>query len=347
MRHMIFGESHGPAIGVVLEGVPAGLELDLEQVQRELDRRKPGQDPTATARKESDLVEVLSGVFEGKTTGAPLAMVIHNSDQHSKDYESIRYTPRPSHGDYAGFIKSRGCLDYRGGGHFSGRLTAPLVAAGAVAKQVLAGRGVQVGAHISSIYGICDAALEDPEDLKAVAAKSFPVLDDSKGEEMRQAILEAREEQDSVGGAIECAVTGLPAGLGAPDFGCNVEGIFSQYLFAVPAVKGVEFGAGVAFSLMRGSEANDPFAVEDGRVVTKTNHAGGINGGITNGMPVTFEVTIRPTPSISLPQESVDLRTGEETEIEIKGRHDPCIVPRAVPVIEAAAALAACAVLGI
>ena len=347
MRHMIFGESHGPAIGVVLEGVPAGLELDLEQVQKELDRRKPGQDPTATARKESDLVEVLSGVFEGKTTGAPLAMVIRNSDQHSKDYESIRYTPRPSHGDYAGFIKSRGCLDYRGGGHFSGRLTAPLVAAGAVAKQVLAGRGVQVGAHISSIYGICDTALEDPEELKAVAAKSFPVLNDSKGEKMRQAILEAKEEQDSVGGAIECAVTGLPAGLGAPDFGCNVEGIFSQYLFAVPAVKGIEFGAGVAFSLMRGSEANDPFAVEDGKVVTKTNHAGGINGGITNGMPVTFEVTIRPTPSISLPQESVDLRTGEVTEIEIHGRHDPCIVPRAVPVIEAAAALAACAVLGI
>lgn len=347
MRHMIFGESHGPAIGVVLEGMPAGLELDLEQVQKELDRRKPGQDPTATARKESDLVEVLSGVFEGKTTGAPLAMVIHNSDQHSKDYESIRYTPRPSHGDYAGFIKSKGCLDYRGGGHFSGRLTAPLVAAGAVAKQVLAGHGVKVGAHISSIYGICDAALENPEDLKDVAAKVFPVLDDSKGEEMRQAILEAKEEQDSVGGAIECAVTGLPAGLGAPDFGCNVEGIFSQYLFAVPAVKGIEFGAGVAFSLMRGSEANDPFAVEDGKVVTKTNHAGGVNGGITNGMPVTFEVTIRPTPSIALPQESVDLRTGEEVEIEIKGRHDPCIVPRAVPVIEAAAALAACALLGI
>ena len=347
MRHMIFGESHGPAIGVVVEGVPAGLELDLEQVQKELDRRKPGQDPTATARKESDRVEVLSGVFEGKTTGAPLAMVIRNSDQHSKDYESIRYTPRPSHGDYAGFIKSKGCLDYRGGGHFSGRLTAPLVAAGAVAKQVLAGHGVKVGAHISSIYGICDAALEDSEDLEAVAAKAFPVLDDGKGEEMRQAILEAKEEQDSVGGAIECAVTGLPAGLGSPDFGCNVEGIFSQYLFAVPAVKGIEFGAGVAFSLMRGSEANDPFAVKDGKVVTKTNHAGGVNGGITNGMPVTFEVTIRPTPSISLPQESVDLRTGEEVEMEIKGRHDPCIVPRAVPVIEAAAALAACQVLGI
>ena len=347
MRHMIFGESHGPAIGVVVEGVPAGLELELEAVQRELNRRRPGQGPTATARKESDLVEVLSGLFEGKTTGAPLAMVIRNADQHSQDYEAIRYTPRPSHGDYAGFIRSQGCQDYRGGGHFSGRLTAPLVAAGAVAKQVLARHGVWVGAHISSIYGISDASLEDEESLRAVAAKSFPVLDDAKGEEMRQAILEAKNEQDSVGGAVECAVFGLPAGLGAPDFGCNVEGIFAQYLFAVPAVKGVDFGAGVAFSLMRGSEANDPFAVRDGKVVTKTNHAGGINGGITNGMPVTFEVTIRPTPSIALPQESVDLRTGEEVEIAIKGRHDPCIVPRAVPVIEAAAALAACAVLGI
>ena len=213
--------------------------------------------------------------------------------------------------------------------------------------QLLERRGVWVGAHISSIYGITDASLEDAGALEAVAAKPFPVLDDAKGEEMRQAILEAKNEQDSVGGAIECAVFGLPAGLGAPDFGRNVEGIFAQYLFAVPAVKGVDFGAGVAFSLMRGSEANDPFEVKNGEIVTKTNHAGGVNGGITNGMPVTFEVTIRPTPSIALPQESVDLRTGEETEIEIKGRHDPCIVPRAVPVIEAAAALAACEVLGI
>ena len=347
MRHMIFGESHGPAIGVVLEGVPAGLELDLERVQWELDRRRPGKDPTATARKEADRVEVLSGLFEGKTTGAPLAMVIYNTDQHSKDYESIRYTPRPSHGDYAGFIKSRGTQDYRGGGHFSGRLTAPLTAAGAVAKQVLERKGVWVGAHISSIYGICDSPLGELDEMKNVANKPFPVLNDAKGEEMRQAILEAKEQQDSVGGAIECAVWGLPAGLGAPDFGCNVEGIFAQYLFAVPAVKGIDFGAGAAFSLMRGSEANDPFAVENGKVVTTTNHAGGVNGGITNGMPVVFEATIRPTPSISLPQQSVDLRTGEETEIEIHGRHDPCIVPRAVPVIEAAAALAACAVLGI
>ena len=347
MRYTIFGESHGPAIGVVLEGVPAGLELDLERVQQELDRRRPGQGPLTTARKEADRPEILSGLFQGRTTGAPLCAVIRNGDQHSGDYDKLRFTPRPSHGDYAGYVKSGGCQDWRGGGHFSGRLTAPLVFAGAVAKQLLAERGVSVGAHISSIYGITDAALEDTRQLAAVARKDFPVLDDGKGEEMRQAILEARQEGDSVGGAIECAVAGLPAGLGGPDFGCNVEGIFAQYLFAVPAVKGVDFGAGVALALMRGSEANDPFAVEEGKVVTTTNHAGGVNGGITNGMPVTFEVTLRPTPSISLPQQSVDLRTGEETEIEITGRHDPCIVPRAVPVIEAAAALAACQVLGI
>lgn len=347
MRHVIFGESHGPAIGVALEGVAPGLELDLDQMARELARRATGKNPWSTARKEADAVQVLSGVFEGKTTGDPVVLLIANSDQHSKDYEALRFTPRPSHGDYAGFLRSGGCLDYRGGGHFSGRLTAPLVAAGSVAKQLLERRGVWVGAHISSIYGILDAVLEDTADLRAVAEKDFPVLDDAKGEEMKAAILEAKGDGDSVGGAIECAVTGLPAGLGAPDFGSNVEGLFAQYLFAVPAVKGVDFGAGTAFSLMRGSEANDPFAVRDGKIVTKTNHSGGVNGGITNGMPVVFEVTLRPTPSIALPQESVDLRTGEETEIEIHGRHDPCIVPRAVPVIEAAAALASCALLGI
>ena len=347
MRHVIFGESHGPAIGVVLEGVPPGLELDLDRMARELARRATGKNPWSTARKEADEVQVLSGVFEGKTTGDPLALLIFNGDQHSKDYEALRFTPRPSHADYAGFLRSGGCLDYRGGGHFSGRLTAPLVAAGSVAKQLLERRGVWVGAHISSIYGILDAALEDTVDLRAVAEKDFPVLDDARGEEMKAAILEAKGDGDSVGGAIECAVTGLPAGLGAPDFGSNVEGLFAQYLFAVPAVKGVDFGAGTAFSLMRGSEANDPFAVQDGKIVTKTNHSGGVNGGITNGMPVVFEVTVRPTASIARPQETVDLRTGEETEIEIHGRHDPCIVPRAVPVIEAAAALASCALLGI
>ena len=333
MRYTIFGESHGPAIGVVLEGVPSCLSLDLDRLQKEMGRRAPGKNEFSTARKEADEVKILSGVFEGKTTGAPLAMVIENGDQHSGDYEA--------------FVRSRGCLDYRGGGHFSGRLTAPLVAAGAVAKQLLAQRGVRVGAHISSIYGVNDSAFDDPAELFPLAEKDFPVLDEEKGEEMRRAIREAKEGRDSVGGSIECAVTGLPAGLGQPDFGCNVEGIFSQYLFAVPAVKAVAFGAGVAFAYLKGTEANDPFETRDGQIATKTNNAGGVNGGITNGMPVVFEVTLRPTPSISLPQESVDLRTGEEVEIEIKGRHDPCIVPRAVPVIEAAAALAACEVLGI
>ena len=347
MRYTIFGESHGPAIGVTLEGVPPGLEVDMELMGRELSRRAPKPDGLSTSRREADEVHILSGVFEGKTTGTPLTLVIQNSDQHSTDYESLRYTPRPSHGDYAGFIQSKGNLDYRGGGHFSGRLTAPLVAAGAVAKQLLAQQGVWVWSHISAIYGILDRAWEDVEELKAIADKPFPVLDDARGEEMRQAILEAKNDQDSVGGSIECVVAGLPAGFGAPDFGRNVEGIFSQYLFAVPAVKAVAFGAGVGFSYMRGTEANDPFEVKDGKVLTKTNHAGGINGGITNGMPVVFEATLRPTPSIGLPQESVDLCTGEEVEMEIKGRHDPCIVPRALPVIEAAAALAACEVLGI
>ena len=345
-RISIFGESHGEAVGVTLDGVPAGLELDETSFEKDLGRRKSGKRGT-TPRKESDTPHLLTGVFNGRTTGAPLTILFHNENTLSGDYKNLITHPRPSHSDWVAIQKFRGFADYRGGGHFSGRLTAPLVAAGAVAKQALALRGVRVGAHISSIYGITDASLEDAGALEAVAAKPFPVLDDAKGEEMRQAILEAKNEQDSVGGAIECAVFGLPAGLGAPDFGRNVEGIFAQHLFAVPAVKGVDFGAGVAFSLMRGSEANDPFEVKDGRVVTKTNHAGGVNGGVTNGMPVTFEVTIRPTPSIALPQESVDLRTGEETEIEIKGRHDPCIVPRAVPVIEAAAALAACEVLGI
>ena len=347
MRYTIFGESHGSAIGVVLEGVPAGLELDLEEVQRQLDRRAPGKDAAATARKEPDIPHVLSGVFEGKTTGAPLCFLIQNSDPHSGDYDALRYTPRPSHGDYPGFIKSHGCQDHRGGGHFSGRLTAPLVTAGAVARQILARRGVRVASHIAIIHGIWDDSFETQAQLEAPADPSFPVLNGEKGEEMRAAILEAKKEGDSVGGAVECAVFGLPAGLGGPDFGKNVEGIFAQHLFAIPAVKAVEFGAGSSFAYQRGSEANDPLLPEGDKLVTATNNAGGVNGGITNGMPVVFTATFRPTPSIALPQQTVDLRTGEEVEIAIKGRHDPCVVPRAVPVVEAAAALAACELLGI
>ena len=325
MRYMIFGESHGPAIGVVLEGVPAGLALDLDFIRAELARRAPGQSAMTTARKEKDEPEILSGVFEGKTTGTPLCAIIFNTDTRSKDYAKLKDLPRPGHADYAGFVRYHGCNDYRGGGHFSGRLTAPLVFAGAVAKLALRQRGVEVAAHISNVAGIADPT---PEEMEA-------------------AILAAKADRDSVGGRIRCAVTGLPAGLGAPDFGCNVEGIFSQYLFAVPAVKAVGFGLGTGFAALRGSQANDAFYMDGDTVRTRTNHTGGVNGGITNGMPVEFEVTIRPTPSIAKEQDTVDLSSHADASLAITGRHDPCIVPRAVPVIESAAALAACEVLGI
>lgn len=348
MKYVIFGESHGPAIGVTLTGVPAGLELDMDAIAREMARRAPGRSALSTARREDDQPEILSGVFEGKTTGAPLCAVIANTDTRSQDYTRTKDLARPGHADYPARVRYQGYNDYRGGGHFSGRLTAPLVFAGAVAKQILARRGVFVGAHISSVYGISDQLLEDWDSLRAVADKDFPVLDDRAGEQMRQAILEAKDEQDSVGGAIECAVFGLPAGLGGPDFGENAEGIFSQYLFAVPAVKAVGFGAGAAFALMRGSEANDPLYMDDdGAVRAEQNCAGGINGGITNGMPLVFEVTMRPTPSIARAQFTVDMVKGENAVLELHGRHDPCVVHRAVPVIEAAAALAACELLGI
>lgn len=348
MKYTIFGESHGPAIGVTLTGVPAGLELDWAAIEKDMARRAPGKSPLATARKEADQVQVLSGVFEGKTTGSPLCAMIPNTDTRSADYSKTRDLARPGHADYPAHVRYQGFNDYRGGGHFSGRLTAPLVFAGAIAKQILAQRGITVGAHISSIYGVNDEALEDWDTLKGVADKDFPVLNDEKGQEMQEAILEAKEEQDSVGGSIECGVFGLPAGYGSPDFGENAEGIFSQYLFAVPAVKAVAFGAGTAFSLMRGSEANDPLYVdEQGHVGAEQNCAGGINGGITNGMPLVFEVTMRPTPSIARTQFTIDMRRMENAELELQGRHDPCVVPRAVPVIEAAAALAACQLLGI
>ena len=348
MKYVIFGESHGPAIGVTLTGVPAGLELDMDAIAREMARRAPGRSALSTARREDDQPEILSGVFEGKTTGAPLCAVIANTDTRSQDYTRTKDLARPGHADYPARVRYQGYNDYRGGGHFSGRLTAPLVFAGAVAKQILARRGVFVGAHISSVYVISDQLLEDWDSLRAVADKDFPVLDDQAGEQMRQAILEAKDEQDSVGGAIECAVFGLPAGLGGPDFGENAEGIFSQYLFAVPAVKAVGFGAGAAFALMRGSEAHDPLYMDDdGAVRAEQNCAGGINGGITNGMPLVFEVTMRPTPSIARTQFTVDMVKGENAVLELHGRHDPCVVHRAVPVIEAAAALAACELLGI
>ena len=348
MKYALFGESHGPAIGVVLEGVPPGLALNLDAVRFDLSRRAPGKNALSTARREADEPHILSGLFQGHTTGAPLCAVIENTDTRSGDYERTKNLARPGHADYPAHVRYGGFQDYRGGGHFSGRLTAPLVFAGGVAKQLLAQRGIFVGAHISTIYGVNDDPLEDWESLRACAAKDFPVLSDEKGAEMREAILEAKNEQDSVGGAIECGVFGLPAGAGSPDFGRNAEGIFSQYLFAVPAVKAVAFGAGTAFALMRGSEANDPlFVDDDGSIRAEQNCAGGINGGITNGMPLVFEATLRPTPSIGRRQFTVNLAARENAELELSGRHDPCVVHRAVPVLEAAAALAACELLGI
>ena len=323
MKYTIFGESHGSEIGVVLTGVPAGIALDWDFILSEMARRAPGQSALSTARKEADTPEVVSGVFEGKTTGAPLCAIIQNTDTRSRDYEELRRKPRPSHADYAAFVASGGFRDYRGGGHFSGRLTAPLVFAGAVAKQVLKPRGITVSARISMLGGV-----KDPS-----------------GSQIENIVLSAKQAGDSVGGTIACAVEGMPAGLGAPDFGCNVEGIFSQYLFAVPAVKGVAFGAGFALASMRGSEANDPFYMDGDTVKTRTNNAGGVNGGITNGMPITFEAVLRPTTSIYKEQDTVDLDTMEDAKLIIHGRHDPCIVTRAVVVIEAAAALASCEVL--
>ena len=351
MRYSIFGESHGPAIGVVLEQVPPGLVLDREAISKEMARRAPGKSPLSTARKEADVPEILSGVFDGKTTGTPLCAIIHNSDHHSKDYAKTRFLARPSRGDYTGFVRYQGCNDYRGGGHFSGRLTAPLVFAGAVAKQLLAQRGITVGAHISQIGTVKDKSFADtqltPTLFQTLSEKDFPTVDDQAGAAMQAEILQAREELDSIGGAIQCAVLGLPVGVGSPDLGCNVEGVLAQHLFAVPAVKGISFGAGFDFASMRGSAANDPFYMDGGQVKTRTNHSGGVNGGISNGMPVLFQVAIRPTPSIGQEQNTINFSTMEDAKLTIQGRHDPCIVHRAVPVIEAAAALAICELLGI
>ena len=325
MKHIIFGESHGPAIGVVLEHVPPGIAVDMDFIRAEMARRAPGKSPMSTARREADEPRILSGVFEGKTTGTPLCAVIENTDTRSRDYAKLKDLPRPGHADYAGRVRYEGCNDYRGGGHFSGRLTAPLVFAGALAKLILKEKGVTVSAVISNVGGVADPTPEQVEEI----------------------VLAAKGDLDSVGGAIRCTVDGLPAGLGAPDYGRNVEGIFAQQLYAVPAVKAVAFGAGFGFAAMRGSQANDPFYMDGDTVRTRTNHTGGVNGGITNGMPVVFEAAIRPTPSIAREQDTVDLSTGTDAKLVIEGRHDPCIVHRAVPVIEAAAALAACELLGI
>lgn len=340
LRVSVFGQSHGKAIGVNIDGLPAGEAIDLDELNAFLDRRKPGKSPLSTTRKEADAPIFLSGLENGVTCGFPLCAIIENGDQHSSDYSELADKPRPSHADYTAAVKWGGHADMRGGGHFSGRLTAPLCIAGGVAKQILARRGVYVGAHLASVGTEDDAAfpLRPTKELfDALAAKPFPVLDDQAGARMQALILEARQNLDSVGGVIECAAIGLPAGLGDPMFD-GIENRLAAALFGIPAVKGVEFGLGFGSSRLHGSENNDPFTVEDGRIVTETNRAGGILGGITTGMPVTLRAAIKPTASISQSQRTVSLSAGQPADLVIKGRHDPCIAHRAVPVVEAVTA---------
>ncbi len=345
LKISIFGQSHGAGIGVLMDGLPAGEEIDTNALQAFLDRRRPGKDPLSTARKETDVPRFLSGVLpagEGKllTCGAPLLAVLDNADQRSGDYDALRDTPRPGHADYTAWVKWKGYADMRGGGHFSGRLTAPLCAAGGIAKQILSRRGIAVGAHLASVGDAEDAPFPlypAAELFQAVAEKPFPVLDDDAGERMRSLIAQARQDQDSVGGVVECAAVGVPAGLGEPMFE-GVESRIAAVVFGIPAVKGVEFGAGFAASRLRGSENNDPFVWEQGAVRTTRNRAGGILGGITTGMPVVFRAAFKPTPSIARAQETVRLSYEEGAELRIPGRHDPCVAHRAVPVVEAAAA---------
>ena len=340
LRLSIFGQSHGPAIGMTLDGIPAGLPVDMEALQNFMDRRSPGKATFATSRKEGDVPEFLGGLVKGYTCGAPLAAVIRNQNTRSSDYSNLTDSPRPGHADYAAQIKYGGYQDVSGGGHFSGRLTAPLCIAGGLCKQWLELHNVHVVARITSIGDVKDEHSVDWTDPQLMdICKDFPTTTFDAAERMKDAIDQAKNEGDSLGGVIECIVTGLPAGLGDPMFG-GMEGRIAQIVYGIPAVKGVSFGSGFQAATMRGSENNDVFAVKDGRIVTLTNHAGGILGGITNGMPLVFHVAIKPTPSILRPQKSISFSTMQETQLVIQGRHDPCIVPRAVPVVEAAAAIA-------
>lgn len=339
LKLSIFGQSHGPAIGMTLDGIPAGLPVDFEKLQTFLGRRAPGQNDWSTPRKEEDKPEFLAGIVDGFTCGAPIAAVIHNKNTRSGDYSNLKDCPRPGHADYTAQIKYGGFQDAAGGGHFSGRLTAPLCIAGGLCKQWLEEMGIQIGAHILAI-GECGDYYFDPMDPEIESVGTdFPVLNPEAGEAMRDFIAQARAAGDSVGGIVECAVTGLPAGIGEPMFG-GVESKIAQIVYGIPAVKGLEFGIGFDCACVPGSSCNDDFAILDGKVVTETNNAGGILGGITNGMPLLFSVAIKATPSIGCTQKSVRLSTTEEAELIVKGRHDPCIVPRAVPVVEAAAAIA-------
>ena len=349
LKISVFGQSHSRGIGCVIDGLPAGIEIKLSELLAFMQRRAPGQNSYSTPRREADLPEFLSGVLVHKedpdiliTCGAPLCAVIYNGDARSSNYSQFSDIPRPSHADYAAEIAYGGFQDVRGGGHFSGRLTAPLCIAGGICLQYLKKRGVSVGAHIRSLGGIEDLAFDpvtvSEEDIDALHANAFPVIDPVRGELMKRLIEECRAEGDSIGGTVECAVSGYPAGIGAPMFD-GVENRLAAAMFGIPAVKGIEFGAGFGVSRLKGSENNDPFTVKDGEVRTLTNNSGGILGGITSGMPVCFTLAVKPTPTVMKEQTSVSLSQKTEVALRGVGRHDPCILPRAVPVVEAVSAI--------
>jgi chorismate synthase len=336
-----FGESHGKCVGVIVDGCPAGLSLTALDVQREVDRRRAGDDMAATTRREKDKVEILSGVADGFTTGAPVCLLIMNEDVDDSEYEKIRFRLRPGHADYTAYVKYGGFNDWRGGGRFSGRLTATFVMAGAIARKILKNISVEIVAHTVEIGGIAIRPMEYEEIKRRAVKDSFFCADKDASQKMAELIARTKAEGDSLGGIVEGIAFNIPVGLGEPVFD-NLDGDLAKALLAIPAVKGVEFGAGFPSARRKGSENNDPFIVQDGRVVTATNNAGGILGGISNGMPLVVRVAIKPTSSIAMEQETVDIQKMENTHIKVGGRHDVCIVPRAVPVVEAMMAVTLC-----
>lgn len=342
LKISIFGESHGKGIGITVDGLESGFSVDFNEVQREMERRAPGRNSMSTARKEGDKVEIMSGYFNEKTTGTPLCGVIFNQDTKSKDYITQQVLMRPGHADYPGHLRYNGFNDYRGGGHFSGRITAPLVFAGAICKQLLQAKGIEVVSHIKAIGEVEDKKIDycnvDVEEFKKAQSKDMAVLDDEAMLKMKDKILEVKQQEDSIGGVIECVITGVPGGVGNPFFD-SVESTIAHLAFSVPAVKAIEFGKGFDITKLTGSKANDEYYYEGEVVKTNTNNNGGITGGITNGMPIIFRVGIKPTPSIYKEQDTINISTKTNDKLKIVGRHDPCIVQRAIPVIEAIAAI--------
>lgn len=333
----VFGESHADAIGAIIDGLAPGITVDNDFIASQLTKRRP-KSSIDTPRQERDEYKILSGVFEGKTTGTPISIIIPNENTRSKDYSKTRSLARPSHADYSAYCKYHGYEDYRGGGHFSGRITAAIVAAGAIVMRALNEKGIKIGTHILKCAGISDSEFSDIEnEIDVLSKKDFPTISDIEGEIIEK-ILEARAQKDSVGGILQTAIIGMPAGVGEPMFD-SVEGVISRAMFSIGAIKGIEFGSGFSMADMLGSEANDEFEIRDGKIVTKTNHNGGINGGITNSMPIIFNCVVKPTPSIAKEQSTVDFINNENEKITIEGRHDPAIVRRACVVVESMCAI--------